>query len=177
MNMIRCLAGYKFLWCVVRPHGCPCGWQPPNMVNVAPTSTMSSARVLYVPRLVSCMHIIFPSHGEVLYGCLPGILWACQIIAACWRWSCPCEWRGWVSWCWLLATCILVHRREGQCKLRHADEERWEVWGSNCDQGIGDWEANLDDQGKKEAERREAKRKRVFVEGKGGHGVHSRLWR
>jgi hypothetical protein len=62
-----------------------------------------------------------------------------------------------------LLQCIEVR---GQCELSHADGGRGEVGGKNCDQGIKDWEVNLNNQGHGEAERREARFRQVFMEGK-----------
>jgi hypothetical protein len=42
----------------------------------------------------------------------------------------------------LLLQCIEVR---GKCELSHPDEGRGEVRGNNCDQGIEDWKANLND--------------------------------
>jgi hypothetical protein len=42
----------------------------------------------------------------------------------------------------LLSQCIEVR---GQCELSHPDEGRGKVGGNNCDQGIEDWKANLND--------------------------------
>ena len=54
----------------------------------------------------------------------------------------------------------------GKCKSRHAAKGSGEAGGSNYGQGVEDWEANFNDQGREEAERREAKCGRVFVEGR-----------
>ena len=59
--------------------------------------------------------------------------------------------------------CIEVR---GQCELSWAAEGRGEVGGNNCHQRAQDWEADLIDQGRGEAERQEANCRRVFVEGK-----------
>ena len=54
----------------------------------------------------------------------------------------------------------------GQCESSHADDRRGEVGGNTCNQGVKDWEANLSDQGQGEAERQDARCRRVFVEGR-----------
>ena len=145
LNMIRCLASCKYLRCVVHPHGCPCGWQSPNMVNVAPTSAMYSTRVLYVPMHVSCMRITFlRMEKSSMPTCLrlfghAKLLWHAGVGVV--ETSGKVEVLG-VGSLQLIFQCI---EGRGQCELRHANEGRGDVGGCNCDQGRGDWEANFKD--------------------------------
>ena len=127
MNMSKGLASCKYLWCVICPHGCPCGWQSPNMVNVVPTSAMYSTWVLYVATYMSLYayspSLAWRSHPNlVVWGCL-GVPSYCGMLVL----DSTCKWRGQALWRWLLTTKIPVHHKE---KAKRIEACRWRCGGS-----------------------------------------------